>query len=183
MPRWPENPEDPVDPAITPLIEAGEGESEGFDVAEADLIRHAEHRTSKAPTPSGGTPRASARKKSRDSTTTATARATTRTRKPDRAPRCDEAGDAAGRVATRRLRPTSMSSRSAIEACVVGVIRAPTSASATRPTTPTAVSVWTSSPVTRLQSVARETPPPAERGPAAPPSLLRPPRWRSACST
>jgi hypothetical protein len=39
---------------------------------------------------------------------------------PDRASRCHEAGDAAGRVATRRLRPTSMSSRSAIEACVVG---------------------------------------------------------------
>src|SRR3954468_22929677 len=43
--------------------------------------------TSTAPTPSGGTPRASARKKSRDSTTTATARPTTRTRKPDRASR------------------------------------------------------------------------------------------------
>src|SRR3954453_16640502 len=43
MPRWPENPEDSVDPAIAPLIEAGEGESEGFDVAEAALIRHAEH--------------------------------------------------------------------------------------------------------------------------------------------
>jgi hypothetical protein len=43
MPRWPENPDDYVDPAIAPLIEAGEGESEGFDVAEADLIRHAEH--------------------------------------------------------------------------------------------------------------------------------------------
>src|SRR3954464_2109823 len=43
MPRWPENPDEPVDPAIAPLIEAGEGESEGFDVAEADLIRHAEH--------------------------------------------------------------------------------------------------------------------------------------------
>jgi hypothetical protein len=43
MPRWPENPDDPVDPAIAPLIEAGEGEAEGFDVAEADLIRHAEH--------------------------------------------------------------------------------------------------------------------------------------------
>ena len=28
---------------MEPLIEAGEGESEGFDVAEADLIRHAEH--------------------------------------------------------------------------------------------------------------------------------------------
>jgi hypothetical protein len=43
MPRWPENPDDPIDPAIAPLIEAGEGEAEGFDVAEADLIRHAEH--------------------------------------------------------------------------------------------------------------------------------------------
>ena len=41
--KWPENPDDPVDPAFAPLIEAGEGESEGFDVAEADLIRHAEH--------------------------------------------------------------------------------------------------------------------------------------------
>jgi hypothetical protein len=28
MPRWPENPDDDVDPAIAPLIEAGEGESE-----------------------------------------------------------------------------------------------------------------------------------------------------------
>jgi hypothetical protein len=83
MPRWPENPYEPVDPAIAPLIEAGEGEAEGFDVAEADLIRHAEQRTSAAPTPSGGTPRASPRKRSRDSTTTATARATTRIRKPD----------------------------------------------------------------------------------------------------
>ena len=26
-----------------PLIEAGEGEAEGFDLAEADLIEHAEH--------------------------------------------------------------------------------------------------------------------------------------------
>jgi hypothetical protein len=42
MPKWPENPYDPVDPATAPLIEAGEGESEGFDVAETDLIRHAE---------------------------------------------------------------------------------------------------------------------------------------------
>ena len=41
--KWPEDPEDQVDPAFAPLIEAGEGESEGFDVAEADLIRHAEH--------------------------------------------------------------------------------------------------------------------------------------------
>jgi hypothetical protein len=31
MPRWPENPDEPVDPAIAPLIEAGEGEAEGFD--------------------------------------------------------------------------------------------------------------------------------------------------------
>jgi hypothetical protein len=43
MTRWPENPDDPVDPAIAPLIEAGEGEAEGFDVAEADLIEHASH--------------------------------------------------------------------------------------------------------------------------------------------
>jgi hypothetical protein len=43
MPRWPENPDDDIDPAIAPLIEAGEGEAEGFDLAEADLIRHAEH--------------------------------------------------------------------------------------------------------------------------------------------
>src|SRR3954452_19456868 len=43
MPSEAENPDDYVDPAIAPLIEAGEGESEGFDVAEADLIRHAEH--------------------------------------------------------------------------------------------------------------------------------------------
>ena len=42
-PEWPESPDDPVDPALAPLIEAGEGESEGFDVAEADLIEHARH--------------------------------------------------------------------------------------------------------------------------------------------
>ena len=40
---WPETPDDPVDPALAPLIEAGEGESEGFELAEADLIEHAEH--------------------------------------------------------------------------------------------------------------------------------------------
>jgi hypothetical protein len=40
---WPETPDDPVDPALAPLIEAGEGEAEGFDLAEADLIEHAEH--------------------------------------------------------------------------------------------------------------------------------------------
>ena len=44
MPReWPETPDDPVDPALAPLIEAGEGESEGFELAQADLIEHAEH--------------------------------------------------------------------------------------------------------------------------------------------
>jgi hypothetical protein len=44
MPRdWPETPDDPVDPALAPLIEAGEGEAEGFDLAESDLIEHAEH--------------------------------------------------------------------------------------------------------------------------------------------
>ncbi len=37
-PEWPETPDDPIDPALAPLIEAGEGESEGFDLAEADLI-------------------------------------------------------------------------------------------------------------------------------------------------
>ena len=42
-PEWPESPDDPVDPALAPLIEAGEGEAEGFDLAEADLIEHAEH--------------------------------------------------------------------------------------------------------------------------------------------
>jgi hypothetical protein len=40
---WPQTPDDPVDPALAPLIEAGEGESEGFDLAEADLIENAEH--------------------------------------------------------------------------------------------------------------------------------------------
>ena len=40
---WPETPDDPVDPALAPLIEAGEGEDEGFDLAESDLIEHAEH--------------------------------------------------------------------------------------------------------------------------------------------
>jgi hypothetical protein len=42
---WPQTPDDPVDPALAPLIEAGEGESEGFDLAEADLVAHAEHGT------------------------------------------------------------------------------------------------------------------------------------------
>jgi hypothetical protein len=43
MAKWPENPDDPVDPAFAPLIEAGEGEAEGFDESEAELIEHAEH--------------------------------------------------------------------------------------------------------------------------------------------
>jgi hypothetical protein len=42
-PDWPEGPDDPVDPALAPLIESGEGEAEGFELAEADLIEHAEH--------------------------------------------------------------------------------------------------------------------------------------------
>ena len=37
-------PDDPaVDPAERPLAEAGEGESEGFELAEAELIDSAEH--------------------------------------------------------------------------------------------------------------------------------------------
>ena len=80
MPKWPENPDDPVDPAIAPLIEAGEGEAEGFEVAEADLIEHAEHGDQHGTDPiSGATRRASPRRRSRASTTTATARRTTRT--------------------------------------------------------------------------------------------------------
>ena len=39
--EWPETPDDPVDPALAPLLEAGEGESEGFQLAEADLVEHA----------------------------------------------------------------------------------------------------------------------------------------------
>jgi hypothetical protein len=42
-PEWPTDPDDPVDPALAPLIEAGEGEAEGFELAEADLIEHARH--------------------------------------------------------------------------------------------------------------------------------------------
>lgn len=37
-------PHDPVDdPAERPLVEAGEGEAEGFELAEADLIDNAQH--------------------------------------------------------------------------------------------------------------------------------------------
>jgi hypothetical protein len=42
-PEWPTDPDDPVDPAVAPLIEAGEGEAEGFELAEGDLIEHARH--------------------------------------------------------------------------------------------------------------------------------------------
>jgi hypothetical protein len=35
-PEWPETPDDRVDPALAPLLEAGEGESEGFDLAYAE---------------------------------------------------------------------------------------------------------------------------------------------------
>jgi hypothetical protein len=41
--EWPIDPDDPVDPALAPLIEAGEGESEGFELAERDLIDHSSH--------------------------------------------------------------------------------------------------------------------------------------------
>lgn len=37
-------PDDPVDdPAERPLVESGEGEAEGFEVAEAELVDNAEH--------------------------------------------------------------------------------------------------------------------------------------------
>ncbi|HEY3726129.1 MAG TPA: hypothetical protein VGL51_03075 [Solirubrobacteraceae bacterium] len=35
--------EDSLDPAEAPLIEAGEGESEGFELAEQELEEHASH--------------------------------------------------------------------------------------------------------------------------------------------
>lgn len=38
--NWPADNE-PVDPAFAPLIEAGQGEAEGFELAEKDLVRHA----------------------------------------------------------------------------------------------------------------------------------------------
>jgi hypothetical protein len=42
-PEWPTDPDDPVDPALQPLVEAGEGESEGFELAEEELVEHARH--------------------------------------------------------------------------------------------------------------------------------------------
>lgn len=38
--NWPDD-NDVTDPALVPLIEAGQGEAEGFELAERDLIRHA----------------------------------------------------------------------------------------------------------------------------------------------
>ncbi len=35
--------DDPDDPAMAPVYEAGGGESEGFEMAEDDLIEHASH--------------------------------------------------------------------------------------------------------------------------------------------
>jgi hypothetical protein len=35
--------DDPKDPAMQPVWEAGGGESEGFEMAEAQLIEHASH--------------------------------------------------------------------------------------------------------------------------------------------
>lgn len=49
--EWPIDPDDPVDPALAPLIEAGEGESEGFELAERDLIDHASHGDQHGTTP------------------------------------------------------------------------------------------------------------------------------------
>jgi hypothetical protein len=35
--------DDPKDPAMLPVLEAGGGESEGFEMAEQQLIEHASH--------------------------------------------------------------------------------------------------------------------------------------------
>jgi hypothetical protein len=35
--------DDPKDPAMLPVFEAGGGEAEGFEMAEAELIDHASH--------------------------------------------------------------------------------------------------------------------------------------------
>jgi hypothetical protein len=42
-PQWPENGDEKPDPALAPLIEAGEGESEGFEGSEEALIEHSRH--------------------------------------------------------------------------------------------------------------------------------------------
>ena len=51
MAEWPQNADDPVDPALAPLIEAGGGESEGFELAEQDLVEHASHGDQHGTTP------------------------------------------------------------------------------------------------------------------------------------
>jgi len=51
MAEWPVDGDDPVDPALAPLIEAGEGESEGFELAERDLVEHASHGDQHGTTP------------------------------------------------------------------------------------------------------------------------------------
>jgi len=35
--------DDPSDPAMAPVYEAGGGESEGFEMAESELVEHASH--------------------------------------------------------------------------------------------------------------------------------------------
>jgi hypothetical protein len=42
-PQWPENGDEKPDPALEPLIEAGEGEAEGFELAEQELVESASH--------------------------------------------------------------------------------------------------------------------------------------------
>ena len=37
------DPEEPIDPAMRPVYEAGGGEAEGFELAERDLVRNASH--------------------------------------------------------------------------------------------------------------------------------------------
>ena len=66
-PEWPTDPDDPVDPALAPLIEAGEGESEGFEEAEGELIEHARHDDQHGSEPDhAGTRRASTSSRSLD---------------------------------------------------------------------------------------------------------------------
>ena len=84
--EWPETPDDPVDPALAPLIEAGEGESEGFELAEADLIDHAEHGDSTRRTRSCATRRVRRAARGRTSTATTTRRPTKRATPTGRSP-------------------------------------------------------------------------------------------------
>ena len=41
--------EEELDPAQAPLVEAGEGESEGFELTEQELIQHASHGDEQTP--------------------------------------------------------------------------------------------------------------------------------------